>query len=397
VHHPVLESGHALRIASALAERLDRDGWRGVDPYDGLASPLARGVPQGMPLLRRAFLQSVRRSPIDLRRVLRIGRRRMAAATGLAATASARLASDPRWRARQDRLAQMTVERQMGDGPFRGLWGYEFDVQMRWGAYGAGTPNIVATSFAAHGCLDARALDQDRTTSVARGLLRNLWRNAYFAYSPGSAVLIHNANLLGAALAARLAASPALDGELGDDLRGAVDAAVATALRWQRDDGSWPYGEGRSLGWVDGYHTAYILLSLDSICSLGVIDDSARRALDRCARFYFNRMFHGSRPRHYASHRIEPSDSNNAATGLRAAVWGAEKGYVTSALPARVFRFLMTRFWDREQYFRVSGNRWRPAARLNCPRWAAAPALDALTALAVHERDRSGAEAAVVR
>jgi hypothetical protein len=47
----------------------------------------------------------------------------------------------------------------------------------------------------------------------------------------------------------------------------------------------------------------------------------------------------------------------------------------------------MTRFWDREQYFRVSGNRWRPAARLNCPRWTAAPALDALTALAVHERD----------
>lgn len=395
--HPGLEAGHALRIASALAERLDRDGWHGADPYDGLASPFARWIPQARPRLHQAFLQCVRRSPINLRPILRIEHRRMAAATGLASTASARLASDPHWRARRDRLARMTIECQMRDGRYRGLWGYEFDVQTRWGSYGATDPNVVATSFAAHGCLDARALDEDRTTWLARGLLRNLWCNAYFAYSPGSAVLIHNANLLGAALAARLAASPALDRGLGDDLRGAVDAAVATALRWQREDGSWPYGEGRALGWVDGFHTAYALLSLDAICSLGMVDESARRALDRGARFYFERMFDGSRPRQYAGRRVVPSDCNNVATGLRAAVWGAGKGYVPPTFPAQVFRFLTARFWDRRRYFRASGSRLRPAARLNYPRWAAAPALDALTALAAHEQNPSGASAAVVR
>jgi hypothetical protein len=399
VHRPMLEAGHALRVASALAERLDHSGWHGADPYDGLASPFARCIPEGMPRLRRAFLQCVRRSPIDLRPILRIGHRRMAAATGLASTASARLASDPQWRARRDRLARMTIERQMLEGRFRGLWGYEFDVQTRWGSYGATDPNIVATSFAADGCLDATALDDERTAWLAWGLLGNLWRadRDYFAYCPGTSTLIHNANLLGARLAARLAASRALDRRLRGDLLRAVRSAVATALRYQRDDGSWPYGEGRALGWVDGYHTAYILLSLDAIYSLGGVDDTARRALDRGARFYFIRMFHGSRPRHYAGHRVEPSDSNNVATGLRAAVWGAEKGYVPPAFPARVFTFLMTRFWDPEQYFRTSASRLGPAARLNCPRWAAAPALDALTALVAHARDPSGAEAAVAR
>ncbi len=356
--HPGLEAGHALRIASALAERLDRDGWHGADPYDGLASPFARWIPQARPRLHQAFLQCVRRSPINLRPILRIEHRRMAAATGLASTASARLASDPHWRARRDRLARMTIECQVRDGRYRGLWGYEFDVQTRWGSYGATDPNVVATSFAAHGCLDARALDEDRTTWLARGLLRNLWCNAYFAYSPGSAVLIHNANLLGAALAARLAASPALDRGLGDDLR---------------------------------------VLSLDAICSLGVVDESARWALDRGARFYFERMFDGSRPRQYAGRRVVPSDCNNVATGLRAAVWGAGKGYVPPTFPAQVFTFLIARFWDRRQYFRASGSRLRPAARLNYPRWAAAPALDALTALAAHEQNPGGARAAVVR
>lgn len=397
MHRPALEAGHALRVASALAERLDHSGWHGADPYDGLASPFARCIPEGMPQLRQAFLQCVRRSPIDLRPILRIGHHRMAAATGLAATASARLASDPQWRARRDRLARMTVERQMGEGRLRGLWGYEFDVQTRWGSYGATDPNIVATSFAADGCIDAMALDDERTTWLAWGLLGSLWRDDHFVYSPGSSTLIHNANLLGARLAARLAASRALDGRLREQLHRAVRSAVATALRYQRDDGSWPYGEGRALGWVDGYHTAYILLSLDAICSLGAVDDSARRALERGAGFYFNRMFHGPRPRHYAGHRVEPSDSNNVATGLRAAVWGAEKGYVPPTFPAQVFTFLMTRFWDPEQYFRASASRLRPAARLNCPRWAAAPALDALTALVAHAQDPSGAEAAVAR
>src|SRR5438045_3584667 len=28
--------------------------------------------------------------------------------------------------------------------------------------------------------------------------------------------------------------------------------------------GSWPYGEGSSLGWVDGFHTAYNLVALQS-------------------------------------------------------------------------------------------------------------------------------------
>src|SRR6266511_1719625 len=226
VCHPGLEAGHALRIASALAERLDRDGWHGADPYDGLASPFARWIPQARPRLHQAFLQCVRRSPINLRPILRIEHRRMAAATGLASTASARLASDPHWRARRDRLARMTIECQVRDGRYRGLWGYEFDVQTRWGSYGATDPNVVATSFAAHGCLDARALDEDRTTWLARGLLRNLWCNAYFAYSPGSAVLIHNANRLGAALAARgrfvairRGASPRVGGRLPHRLR----------------------------------------------------------------------------------------------------------------------------------------------------------------------------------
>jgi hypothetical protein len=305
----------------------------------------------------------------------------MAAATGLAATASARLTADPVWQARCDWLAQRTVERQVDHGRFRGLWGYEFDVQTRWGFYGEGSPNIVATSFAGHGCLDGKSADDERVAWLARGLLDHLWRGYYFAYTPCSEVLIHNANLLGAALAARLSELPHLEAGLRDALQEAASLAVSTAVRFQRADGSWAYGEGRGLDWVDGYHTAYSLLSLDEVYTRGLADEAAS-ALERGTQFYFTCMFDGGRPVFFAGHDGGPSDINNVATGLRAAVWGARRGSVAPTFPADVFRFLRAQYWHDGRYFRASANRLRPASRLDYPRWAGAPGLDALTALA---------------
>jgi hypothetical protein len=305
----------------------------------------------------------------------------MAAATGLAATASARLTADPNWRARCAWLARATAERQGDHGRLRGLWGYEFDVQTRWGFYGADSPNIVATSFAAHGSLDGEALAGERVKWLGQGLLEQFWRGHYFAYTPSSNVLIHNASLLGAALAARLSELPDLEAGLGKELREAAGIAASTAVELQRPDGSWPYGEGQGLEWVDGYHTAYSLLGLDAVCVRGLADDRGV-ALEKGARFYFDRMFDGEVPRFYAGHPGGPKDVNNVATALRAAVWAAKRGSVAPGFPARVFGYLRRRYWNRQGYFMAGAERLRPTARLDYPRWAGAPALDALTALA---------------
>src|SRR5947208_3350284 len=73
---------------------------------------------------------------------------------------------------------------------------------------------------------------------------------ACFASCAGSATPIHNSSMLLAAAAARV----------GDGKAVATAArAVAFTIARQRPDGSWPYGEGPGLDWVDGFHTAYIL------------------------------------------------------------------------------------------------------------------------------------------
>jgi hypothetical protein len=216
------------------------------------------------------------------------------------------------------------------------------------------------------------------------GLLRCFWRGTYFAYTPDSSVLIHNANLLVAALAARLATDGELEAPLRQSLRRAAAASVGTALASQRPDGSWPYGEGVRLGWVDGYHTAYSLLALDDVTTL--LEEPGRPALAQGARFYFDRLFDGAVPRFLAGRKAGPSDVNNVATGLRAAVWGCSRGYIAPDFPTQVFEVLREDFWSpARRYVRASANGLRPTAWLDYPRWGAAPALDALTALAASD------------
>ena len=242
--------------------------------------------------------------------------------------------------------------------------------------------------IAGHGCLDAGSLHRERRRLLSGPLSFSTSGGARTSpYTPDSNLLIHNANLLVAALAARLAADGEIEGPLQDALRRAAASSVETALARQRPDGSWPYGEGASLAWVDGYHTAYSLLALDDATMLLGGTDS-RAALERGARYYFDRLFDGAVPRFLAGRKAGPSDVNNVATGLRAAVWGSSRGYTAPDFPTQVFEVLRKDFWcPARRYVRASANRLRPTAWLDYPRWGAAPALDALTALAASDEE----------
>jgi hypothetical protein len=318
--------------------------------------------------------------------MLGIRPRRMAATTGLAATAASRLEADPVWHELMTRLGRWTAEAQIISGLFEGLWGYEFDVQTRWSFYSAGTPNIIATSLAAHGCLDAKVLEEHRERQLSSGLLRTFSRGRYFAYTPESSTLIHNANLIGAALAARLSSSNAMTKDLAHCLRESAVKATTTTVQLQRRDGSWPYGEGPGLGWVDGYHTAYSLLALDEAAKILELDVEPELMLG--AEYYFTKLFRGAKPLFYGTRHRGPSDINNVATGLRAAVWGAKRGIVAADFPTHVFRYLCQHFWDRGNYFRAQAWGQIPTARLDYPRWGGAPALDALTAYVARAPER---------
>ena len=251
----------------AAADRVER--WlvdrelRGWDPYDALASPLVRALAPGR-WAKVAWTQLLRRSPVQLRGLLMVPPLPNPKTDALALEARLRRSTgaDPR-------AAELVARLEASVSP-EGGWGYPFAWANREAYVPAGTPNAVATTFVGHALLDAaeRGLVVDERPLERAGVLlaERLHRvgggngTFCFSYTPLDRRGVHNASVLAASLLARL-------GVLGlrPAWRGAAEAAARFTLAAQRPDGSWPYGIAPRSGWVDSFHTGYVLIALDRI------------------------------------------------------------------------------------------------------------------------------------
>jgi hypothetical protein len=270
----MVEAAEARAAADSLSDALERDDFVGWDPYDALASPGIRALAR-TPLLRQAAIQGLKLMPFNPRRVLGVPAKENSKALALFVSAYARLARlEPEgpFSARALALAERLERRALPLGAGAG-WSYPFDVQTRWGYYPRTQPNAVVTAFAAHALMDVEELAPegrftpaiDAALGFARSrLLVEDGDDAFYAYYHGSRIPIHNASLLVASVFARR--------ERDDEAL----PAVRYTLSRQRPDGSWPYGEGPGLDWVDGYHTAFILWSLGRLAQ----GDALSSALD---------------------------------------------------------------------------------------------------------------------
>ncbi|MDI6692887.1 MAG: hypothetical protein QMD76_06250 [Anaerosomatales bacterium] len=305
----------------------------GHDPYDALRARRVPSWARRHARLRQGIIQVRKRVPIDLSRVLGVEPFVMAKTCACFLAAAARAGDGQS--AAEYRRELLGAAGNLGDG----AWGYEFDVQTRWSYYPYGTPNMIVTAFAgrAFGASWAQWGSQDdreefmAAADFARSTLFDE-EAGFFRYTPLSSTLIHNANLLGAALCA---AAGVVGGR-----RELVDVALRAAERSiaaQRADGSWPYGEGQSLGWSDNFHTAY---NLDGLLLLWLATERepVREALDRGVQHWV-RDFFGPRgePKYYPDKPF-PYDIHTAATAVdvaaRLASWGWDTGEVAERVAA---------------------------------------------------------------
>jgi hypothetical protein len=311
-----------LDAAIALLESAARADFRGSDPFDALFFPWPSALVSGR-RRRQALIQLHARAPVDIRRLYRPSHPRIAKALALFGSVGLRahrLAGAPRAEELGRRaLTLLDADRSAGAR----AWGYPWDMQTRWSFYPAGTPNVVVTAFAAAALLK---VDEERARNAAAWALDELWiePEGYFAYHPGRPANIHNANLLGAWLVHMAGAEGA------EHVRRAVDRTLAA----QRQDGSWPYGEGANLGWADSFHTGYVLICIDRMRDLHPrIDD----ALARGAAHYEGFFDASGRALLWAA-KPYPEDAHSAGTGLTTLALLHDRGLVDRALVERVAR-----------------------------------------------------------
>lgn len=229
---------------------------RGPDPYDGLLSPaaaLARSK-----TTRQVLVQSVKRSPVNLRPLLRVPAVRMSKTLALFVQGYVLAPHLSDTTATVAALRDDLVASQLPSGG----WGYEFDVQTRWGYYPVGTPNMVATAFALE-ALHLTGAPEATFSSARRWLVDSMAHpDGYFRYVPDNDSLVHNASALGARALARVAQTP--------DDRGLVQRAVELLVAAPAPgDAFWPYGTNPGLEWVDCFHTVYVLDCLTDLEEAG--------------------------------------------------------------------------------------------------------------------------------
>lgn len=365
------------------ARRLEAWGssreWAGSDPYDGLNATRFSGLLRQSVAGRKILTQAVKRSPLDLRRVLGISSGRSAAAVAAVASAYARngFLPDEEAGAKLSDAVRL-LESLRCEGFDELCWGYHFDVQTRVFFYPRGAPNTIATAFAGAALLDAYESTDDgrlleQSVSACEFFLRRVpqtpaGEGAYFGYLVGDRTPIHNANMLVCALLARAGRHTGRR-----DLLDAADAGVAYTLAHQAEDGSWPYGEEPHLRWIDGFHTGYVLDALRECVRAGL--PSARgEALDRGLAFYRGALFLADGTPKYTTDSTYPIDIQCVAQGIQTFSLAGDPWALT------VFRFALRRMRRPDGAFAFQRRRlWRnDAPHL---RWGQAPMLLALAHL----------------
>lgn len=381
----------ARNCIQRMLSHVELADYRGYDPYDALNSPIVRRLGTGSKWVRIGFTQLLKRSPVNLRPLLGVEKGHNPKAIGLFIWGYTRLYSldkDARFLERIDYLLDL-LERLRSVGCPGHSWGYNFDWQSRTFLRRRGTPTVVNTAFIGHALLDCyritgrqRALDLALPIQdfILNGLRRVHYGDAFcFTYTPVDTEAVHNANLLGASVLARLTRYS------GDSqLMEAISRSLKYSMDRQREDGSWFYAETPIQSWIDSFHTGFNMQAIRYILQAGLAQEW-RPAYRKGVAYYASRFFLSDGTPKYYHDRVHPIDIHSPAQAISFfSTEGAEYDRLTDGL----VRWMLTNMYDGRGGFYYRRTRWS-VNRILYMRWSQAWVFHALTEYICSRSERS--------
>jgi len=349
----------------------------GHDPFDALNSTVFQATPfANSRNARLAWTQLIKRSPVDLRTLIRVPAQRNA--KGIALFALATLKRSP---VDARRLLSDLLELKI-DGCSGAAWGYNFDWQSRNFFAPRGTPTIVPTAFAARAFIDA---DDPESLEIARSVCDFIRRDLprpvdteneiCFSYTPNDDTQIFNASLLAAEV---LASVGRLTNE--SELCDVAMRAARFVVNHQRDDGSWSYGTTPTQSWIDNFHTAYILFSLKRIIEACPGGDEFQSSLERGYRYWTSNFFLAEGWPKYYDDNPYPADAHAAASAIVTLVECRKLDESSLNMAQNVARWTIQNLRDERGFFYYQRRRFY-TIRKPYMRWTQAWMLYALARL----------------
>jgi rhamnogalacturonyl hydrolase YesR len=241
-------------------------------------------------------------------------------------------------------------------------WGNHFAFSTRGGTIPKHMPSIVWSSLIGLAFLEGyEVLGNPKYVDVAantaewvKGLPREQTsRGTCLSYVPFQQSSIHNSNMLGAALLARVA----IHTHDQQALELAKDAMTYSCTR-QNTDGSWFYGEAPKYHWIDNFHTGY---NLD--CLKRYIDSTGDREFEpnlRSGFQYFKLQFFeaNGRPKYYHD-KAYPIDIQCAAQAIDTLAFFSDTDPESLALGIKVAQWTINNMQAQDGHFYYRDLGWK--------------------------------------
>jgi len=342
---------------------LVRKNWKAYDPFDGLNARFIYPLTFDNHYLRIILQQSVRRFPLNVRPLLGIKMETGSKGMGFSALGYLNLYKATGNEEYLNHL-KFCLDWLM-DHPSKGYsgyaWGNHFSYEARGGRIPRGVPTIVWTALIGNIFFDAYEFLGDRdyfevAKSSCRFILNDITQYReddervclmYTPYikEPVFAGCIHNSNVLGASLLARLYKHTG-DVKALDIAKKAMNYTVSHQL----PEGGWYYGEPEMFKWIDCFHTGYVLESIYGFTkATGILkyEDS----LIKGYKYFIETFFDPSGLPRYYSHKTYPIDIQCASQGIQTLVNLREYNASSTDIARKVAHWTINNMQDKSGYF----------------------------------------------
>ena len=373
---------------------LGKNNWAGYDPYDLLGTKLylrvlsLRFSYKNTRYFAYPFTFLSRNCPKLMRKALRVRPQYNAKALALFARGYLKL---------YKKFGKTYLEKALKslkwltDNYSRGYsgycWGYPFDWMSRV-FVPKETPSIVVSCIAANAFLDAyEILGDEKYLDVAKSTCNFLFNDlnidvidknmVCFGYTPLDRSHVHNANLFGASLLARVYKYTERE-----EYRKLAEKAVKFTIFYQNSDGSWYYWAppDKLLYRIDNYHTGFILESLYVIKEALRDEFLYDENLEKGIKFYRDHLFVKETIPKFTPKLLHPIDIHNVAQGIITLSILQKLNPQYRKIAEKMAKWAITNMQDEDGYFYYRIYRHR-IDKMPYVRWGQAWMLSALARL----------------
>jgi len=377
-----------LEILNCLRKLIEKEIFKGYDPYDALNSPILRTLSLGQKAARIAFIQFLKRIPVNLRPLLGIKKDYNPKGLGLFLWGYVKLfkiEKKPEYLEKIEELLNLLNRTKSPNYSGNG-WGYNFDWQSRAFYIPKYTPTVVNSSFIGHALLDAYEYTGNEKAFKMADPIKDFILNDLnrigedgalcFSYTPIDHYFVHNANLLGSSLLIRLYGY-----SREAKLKETALSSLTYSMKHQREDGSLFYSENEGAHWIDSFHTGFNLQALKYFLDLGFAE-GYRAQFEKGVQFYARNFFLEDGTPKYYPNRTYPIDIH---APTQAIVFFSKMGDPYKALTEKILEWMLQNMQDKNGGFFYFQKHRFYTNKIPYMRWGQAWAFHALTEYYLNE------------